>query len=213
MTGLLRKDVKVLLRSTRRGTIWIYLLLGAMNVYLFKQRAVPALAAMFSMLIAINVQSAIALDDGTGWKKMELTLPLSIAQRVLPKYLLVLVYLAAASVLLAAVALAEQLIYHTGVEQILPALALLWGLTLTYSGLSIPVMYRFGSQARLILMLLIILPSSFLMGDLQVASRLAQLMHSPHSLLLLALGAPATVLLLFGLSFFISQRMYRTRIG
>ncbi len=106
------------------------------------------------------------------------------------KYLLLFIILTGASLLLCLVGLILPLVYPSASFGTIPyMLAVLWGVSLLYNALSLPASYHFQSKARIVLMILIILPATFLMSGFQsnsIPRFLTRLFLSPAFWLFLA---------------------------
>lgn len=213
MKGLIIKDLKLTARTTTRAMLIVYGLLIIYMGYVSKEDAGLIISVLLGMVIGMSVLTTMTLDEGTGWFKQERLLPLSLKEKVGAKYLLLIALLLPASLLLVPLAALIPLIFPAArFADIGLMLAALWCLTLIYNAVSIPVTYRFGSKSRVITMLLIIFPSTSLMGGMQGGSIPAMLarqaLPAPLFMFLLVLLAIA----LYAASFPLSCRMYRRYI-
>lgn len=210
MKGLIIKDLLVTQRMMKKEMILVYLGLLAFLTYQGKEMAGMMIAAFLLMLAGMSVTTTMNLDDASGWRRTERLLPLTIRQRVGAKYLLLLTILLALSPLLILIGIILPLVFPAASAGDIPMmLGVLWGASMVYNAISIPVTYRFQSKARIVLMLLMIMPATFLMTGYQtgnITAFLARMSLSPGltaALLLLA------ALMLFGLSYLLSLRLYR----
>lgn len=214
MKGLLIKDLLVTRRLMKKEMVLMYLGLLAFLVYQGKEMAGMMIAAFMLMLAGMSVTTTMNLDEACGWRRIERLLPLNVAQRVGEKYLLLLVLLLALSPLLILIGFILPLLFPAASISDIPLmLGLLWGVSMIYNAISIPATYRFQAKARIVLMILMIMPATYLMSGSQtgsIAAFLAKLALSPGQAAALALLA---ALVLFGLSYLVSLRLYQKTLG
>lgn len=210
MKGLIIKDLLALKSVTKKGFFLLYLGLLAFMVYQFKENAGMGIAGFMVLIAGMPVTTTLELDNNSGWKKTERLLPLSLKKVVGAKYLLLFIILTGASLLLCLVGLILPLVYPSASFGAIPyMLAVLWGVSLLYNALSLPASYHFQSKARIVLMILIILPATFLMSGFQsnsIPRFLTRLFLSPG---LLAVSGLLLAFLLLGISYFVSLRLYK----
>lgn len=213
MKGLIIKDLKLTARTTTRAMLIVYGLLIIYMGYVSKEGAGLIISVLLGMVIGMSVLTTMTLDEGTGWFKQERLLPLSLKEKVGAKYLLLIALLLPASLLLVPLAALIPLIFPAArFADIGLMLAALWCLTLIYNAVSIPVTYRFGSKSRVITMLLIIFPSTSLMGGMQGGSIPAMLARQALPAPLLMILLVLLAITLYAASFPLSCRMYRRYI-
>lgn len=210
MKGLILKDLLVIRHIMKKGMILLYLALLAFIAYQGKAMAGGAAASFMMMLAVTSASTSLNLDDATGWRRTERLLPLTIRQRVGAKYLLLIVILLALSPVIIAIGLILPLIFPgTSAAHTPMMLGILWGVSLVYNAVALPLAYQFRSRARMVLMLLMILLATWLMGLFQSggsAALPARMPFSPRLFTWLALLLPPA---LYGLSYLLSVKLYR----
>lgn len=210
MKGLIIKDLKLSARALTRSILLIYALLLVYLAYATKEASGFVISVMLGMGIGMSVMTTISLDEASGWFKQERLLPLSIRQRVGSKYLLLIALLVPASLLVVLVAAIVPLIFPAAsFSNVALMLTALWCLTLIYNAISIPVTYRFGSKSRMITILLLVFPSTFLMSYMQSDALLPLLAGLPFSLPVMMACFVAIALLLYLISFPIGCKLYK----
>jgi hypothetical protein len=207
MKGLIIKDLLVTRRAIKKEMILIYLGLIVFLIYQGKEMAGGMIAAFMLMLAGMSVTTTLNLDEASGWRRTERLLPLSVEERVGVKYLLLLVFLLALSPVLILIGFILPLIYPSASLQDIPMmLGILWGASMVYNAISLPVTYRFGTKARIVLMMLMIMPATYLISSSQTGSIAVFPASLPLSPALLAGLAMLTAVALLGLS---SLKLYK----
>ncbi len=214
MKGLILKDLLVTRRLMKKEMLFLYLGLLAFLIYQGKEMAGGMIAAFMLMLAGMSVTTTLNLDEASGWRRTERLLPLSVKERVGAKYLLLLVILAMLSPLVIVIGLILPLIYQSASIQDIPMmLGILWGASMVYNAISLPATYHFGAKARIVLMIMMIMPATYLISGSQTGSIAAFLAGLSLSPALVAGLLMLVALVLFGLSYLLSIKLYKKTLA
>lgn len=149
MLALLIKDLLALKSSLRIMLAFVVLMAV---VTLSNDSSAYNVMGFYIVFVSMLPFTALALDERSKWMRYALTTPLSRAQLVLSKYLLclLLVLFMAGVTLLITVFAAGAL-----TQEVLEPLVVYMSTSIMLNALSMPVMFRFGTEkARIVMMLL-----------------------------------------------------------
>ncbi len=206
MKGLIIKEL-LGLRQYFKILGFLLLAYGAM-VYIMRTTAfIPAINAFLIMICVLN---SFNYDDNNRWEKFALTLPVSKTDLVNSKYLLILLLCAASTGVTFALSLILGLLFPASLTAILIASAASAFAGLFLASLSMPIIYRYGTEkARYILVIIIMVPTLLLRA---FSGRLSGLsLPSASVLTRIGLSAAAFVIVFALLSYGLSQKIFAAR--
>ena len=211
MTGMLKKDLMLTWKNMKS-------LLLALVVFLvgsFSQTGLRVLliGLYLCLLGVLTPIYAFSYDKLAGWDGYARALPVSRWKIVLAKYLLGVVFLAAALVVGVLIAVGSK---AAGIELDLgESVSFLAGFAaggLLFLSAQIPVIYRFGPEkARIFVVVGVFLVTVVLGALLRFGENISFLQAVLHPSGLLAAGFAALVILISVGSFFLSVRIYKKR--
>ena len=208
MKGLLLKDWYVIFKQGKVMFLFVllYLILGALGENTF----FGAFAVLFLSLLPITV---MGFDERSKWDRFAVTLPVTRKQLVLEKYLFSLIALGAGAALYLVFTIAGSAFVHrsTDLAELLGVLAPMLSVSLIFSAVNFPMMFKLGvEKGRLWFILIIALLGAILGGLLAMRSNEGGSLPPWLNGQLLWLLLPVS-LLLFAISYPLSVRIYEKR--
>ncbi len=208
MKGLLLKDWYVIFKQGKVMFLFVllYLILGALGENTF----FGAFAVLFLSLLPITV---MGFDERSKWDRFAVTLPVTRKQLVLEKYLFSLIALGAGAALYLVFTIAGSAFAHrtTDLAELLGVLAPMLSVSLIFSAVNFPMMFKLGvEKGRLWFILIIALLGAILGGLLAMRSNEGGSLPPWLNGQLLWLLLPVS-LLLFAISYPLSVRIYEKR--
>ncbi|MGI5891524.1 MAG: ABC-2 transporter permease [Bacillota bacterium] len=201
MKGLLIKDLLVL-KNQARITLIIILFFGIMSA---SGSGSSAFGLMITLFFAILPITALAYDERAKWPKYALTMPLSRTDLVLSKYILGLIFCAAAFVL--------NIIFQSLTDaeftraSWMIALALL-SIGIVLLSVLLPIMFKFGvEKGRLLMLLILFIPT----GLIVFLSKKGVAIPGVAIIKSLAAYAPLIIIAALVLSFLLSLHIYQKK--
>ena len=210
MKGLLYKDFLNLWKSMRM-LFMVFVLVAA-----FASLADPTSGAAAGMLGFVGCSlaiSSVALDERSGWDRFIAAAPLPRWMHVLSKYLLLFVCSSVAFLLSSAFSAVGCTVkgLPLSMEILAPPLLVL-AFTLPSISLTLPFLFKFGSEkGRLVLFAIVFIfcaPVLLLITLFQDSISLWTAAHPHLTLLLFGVGGALLALLIVGISFVCSLRIY-----
>lgn len=208
MKGLLLKDWYVIFKQGKVMFLFVllYLILGALGENTF----FGAFAVLFLSLLPITV---MGFDERSKWDRFAVTLPVTRKQLVLEKYLFSLIALGVGAALYLVFTIAGSAFAHrtTDLAELLGVLAPMLSVSLIFSAVNFPMMFKLGvEKGRLWFILIIALLGAILGGLLAMRSNEGGSLPPWLNGQLLWLLLPVS-LLLFAISYPLSVRIYEKR--
>ena len=208
MKGLLLKDWYVIFKQGKVMFLFVllYLILGALEENTF----FGAFAVLFLSLLPITV---MGFDERSKWDRFAVTLPVTRKQLVLEKYLFSLIALGAGTALYLVFSIAGSAFAHrtTDLAELLGVLAPMLSVSLIFSAVNFPMMFKLGvEKGRLWFILIIALLGAILGGLLAMRSNEGGSLPPWLNGQLLWLLLPVS-LLLFAISYPLSVRIYENK--
>lgn len=161
MTGLILKDLLYLKRTAKVLIVFLVfypVLFAATDSEGVASGALSGVIVMLTLILSVN---AFAYDEAAKWKFYERSLPVSPKRIVLARYLLTLFFTTALTLLSL---LIEWLVFRGVAMETAAALLISWSVSLLFCSVLFPLMYKYGTQkARLVLMIIVLLPTLGLM--------------------------------------------------
>ena len=160
MEGLILKDL-LNLRST-------FKMLGAMIVFFavaFLREGNSFVFGIIILMFAMMVVTTISYDDLAKWDAYALTMPVTRAEMVLSKYLVMALLNTLGAVLSLIVGVAGSIIMRKSFDlEILTIIGLIYLIAFIFGSVIIPLIYKFGTEkARLMLFLCALLPTALIL--------------------------------------------------
>ncbi len=160
MKGLILKDL-LNLRST-------FKMLGAMIVFFavaFLREGNSFVFGIIILMFAMMVVTTISYDDLAKWDAYALTMPVTRAEMVLSKYLVMALLNTLGAVLSLIVGVAGSIIMRKSFDlEILTIIGLIYLIAFIFGSVIIPLIYKFGTEkARLMLFLCALLPTALIL--------------------------------------------------
>ncbi len=201
MTGLILKDLLNLKKQAK-----VYLILV---IFYFVYGAVFESSSMFSSMmtmIAVMIPlTAMSYDERSKWDRYALTMPISRKVIVASRYLLGMIFIAAAFVLSILVNMVFSKMYS--IESILISLASL-SAGITVMSVIFPLLFKYGvEKGRILMMLVLFTPIAILM----MVSKLGLSMPDEETIKTFIFLSPIIALMLLLVSIYISLSIYRKK--
>lgn len=201
MTGLILKDLLNLKKQAK-----VYLILV---IFYFVYGAVFESSSMFSSMmtmIAVMIPlTAMSYDERSKWDRYALTMPISRKVIVASRYLLGMIFIAAAFVLSVLVNMVFSKMYS--IESILISLASL-SAGITVMSVIFPLLFKYGvEKGRILMMLVLFTPIAILM----MVSKLGVSMPDEETIKTFIFLSPIIALMLLLVSIYISLSIYRKK--
>lgn len=201
MTGLILKDLLNLKKQAK-----VYLILV---IFYFVYGAVFESSSMFSSMmtmIAVMIPlTAMSYDERSKWDRYALTMPISRKVIVASRYLLGMIFIAAAFVLSVLVNMVFSKMYS--IESILISLASL-SAGITVMSVIFPLLFKYGvEKGRILMMLVLFTPIAILM----MVSKLGLSMPDEETIKSFIFLSPIIALMLLLVSIYISLSIYRKK--
>lgn len=201
MTGLILKDLLNLKKQAK-----VYLILV---IFYFVYGAVFESSSMFSSMmtmIAVMIPlTAMSYDERSKWDRYALTMPISRKVIVASRYLLGMIFIAAAFVLSVLVNMVFSKMYS--IESILISLASL-SAGITVMSVIFPLLFKYGvEKGRILMMLVFFTPIAILM----MVSKLGLSMPDEETIKSFIFLSPIIALMLLLVSIYISLSIYRKK--
>lgn len=201
MTGLILKDLLNLKKQAK-----VYLILV---IFYFVYGAVFESSSMFSSMmtmIAVMIPlTAMSYDERSKWDRYALTMPISRKVIVASRYLLGMIFIAAAFVLSILVNMVFSKMYS--IESILISLASL-SAGITVMSVIFPLLFKYGvEKGRILMMLVLFTPIAILM----MVSKLGLSMPDEETIKSFIFLSPIIALMLLLVSIYISLSIYRKK--
>lgn len=201
MTGLILKDLLNLKKQAK-----VYLILV---IFYFVYGAVFESSSMFSSMmtmIAVMIPlTAMSYDERSKWDRYALTMPISRKVIVASRYLLGVIFIAAAFVLSVLVNMVFSKMYS--IESILISLASL-SAGITVMSVIFPLLFKYGvEKGRILMMLVFFTPIAILM----MVSKLGLSMPDEETIKSFIFLSPIIALMLLLVSIYISLSIYRKK--
>lgn len=201
MTGLILKDLLNLKKQAK-----VYLILV---IFYFVYGAVFESSSMFSSMmtmIAVMIPlTAMSYDERSKWDRYALTMPISRKVIVASRYLLGMIFIAAAFVLSVLVNMVFSKMYS--IESILISLASL-SAGITVMSVIFPLLFKYGvEKGRILMMLVLFTPIAILM----MVSKLGLSMPDEETIKTFIFLSPIIALMLLLVSIYISLSIYRKK--
>ena len=160
MKGLILKDL-LNLKST-------FKMLGAMIVFFavaFLREGNSFVFGIIILMFAMMVVTTISYDDLAKWDAYALTMPVTRAEMVLSKYLVMALLNTLGAVLSLIVGVAGSIIMRKSFDlEILTIIGLIYLIAFIFGSVIIPLIYKFGTEkARLMLFLCALLPTALIL--------------------------------------------------
>lgn len=211
MMGLFKKDLFALKQMYAKNLLLVFVLYTVMVV---------AMEVMFLIYFMIWVTgfyslSTFTLDEATGWRRYERTLPVSPRQAVAARYLTAVVMTAVGVAFGLAVGGVHSLIRHASMAELWETIPLVTGLALASVALMLPVAYRWGvEKARnsFLVLFMLLFAGGYLLRRAQFVQSVVQTLERllEHGPLLPLLTLAAGFLLLI-VSAAVSCAIYRRK--
>lgn len=160
MKGLILKDL-LNLKST-------FKMLGVMMVFfavVFLPQGNGFIFGMIILMFAMMVVTTISYDDLAKWDAYALTMPVTRAEMVLSKYLVMVILNTLGAVLSLTVGIVGSVIMGKRFDlEILAIIGVIYLVALIFGSVIIPLIYKFGTEkARLMLFLCALLPTALIL--------------------------------------------------
>ena len=157
MKGLILKDL-LNLRST-------FKMLGAMIVFFavaFLREGNSFVFGIIILMFAMMVVTTISYDDLAKWDAYALTMPVTRAEMVLSKYLMMVLLNTLGAVLSLIIGIVGSFLMNQSFDlEILVIVGLVYLIAFIFGSLIIPLIYKFGTEkARLMLFLCALIPTA-----------------------------------------------------
>lgn len=201
MTGLILKDM---LNLKKQGKVYLILIIFYFVLGLVNENS-SMFTSMMTMVAVLIPLTAMAYDERSNWDRYALTMPISRKSMVMSKYLLGLIFLAAAfviSILLnmffSDMPIAENII--TSLVNISAGLILMASI--------FPLLFKFGvEKGRILMMIVIFIP----VAAVVMISKLGVPMPGEEQLKHLIYYLPILGAMAFIISIYVSMRIYRKK--
>lgn len=205
MKGLILKDLYI----TKNNSRFYLLILGLFGIVSLAQgdggmSFLPFCVILFSVLVI----SSLSYDELAKWDRLALCMPITRRQVVASKYVLHLIF-TAVGVLLGLLIGVLSLLIHDGGDYraLLTLVATSAAIALVYGALVLPLIFRYGPEkGRIMIILLALVPAALVGTGISIGG-------SPSEELIarLVYFAPAAALILFGISYPISVKIYEKK--
>lgn len=206
MKGLFVKDLLVLRRYIRTMAVFVLVYILVFTLI----DSADVISGMVPLVLAMMSMAAFSYDELAKWDRFALTMPVSRRQVVGARYLVSLCFTLLGSAVTLVFSLGLGYLRKTGdpAEQLLTAYVV-FAAALGFLSLVLPLLYRFGPErGRLFMIAAFLLPTLLL---LLFRDSLAALFSSQEVLEQALLVSLPAALLLLGLSFLVSCRVYQAK--
>lgn len=206
MKGLIIKDLLNLKKSFQT----MIFLFAAFLLFSISMNTPTYLASMITLMLTITSISSFTYDDYSKWEKFSRSLPVTKKQIVLSKYLLTLIMAAVGSLISFVYILIWQA-FNTSASLFENAsiVLVMFSVTLIFSGIAIPLIYKFGVE-KYRLISLAIFGGFFLLFMLVFSIHdMSQIPESVFKTVFLLM--PLLAVLLTVVSYFIACKIYDKR--
>jgi hypothetical protein len=198
MKGLVRKDLYVLTRQMRIFLLFIVVFA------LLPGNGMTVFAVVYA---AMMPYTAIAYDERSKWDQLACTMPYSVRDLVLSKYVLGWLFTAGAAVVSLAANLIERRFLENTGSPLVVMMSFCAGLIMM--AVTLPPMFRFGVEKGR--MLFIIVMVAAVCGSAELVNGLMETPSAAPILPLLKLVLPAAAIILSLLSVPLSMKLYKKR--
>lgn len=209
MRGLIYKEFSVFYKSMDRKML--ALAAGATILLLWQGGRYGGLAASILLAMTIGIQNVMSImsDDKAGWKKYQMTMPVSSFSVVASKYIAVVCTLGISILGSIGLNLLSSVIFRSFEASV-------WGLAvftavfipLVWTGVCLPLAYWFGIQSAQVMGLFIMIPVFYLIKYFEDGAGFSAMAES----LVRYLGAAGMIgVVLFAVSVWISAMGYARR--
>lgn len=205
MKGLILKDLYI----TKNNSRFYLLILGLFGIVSLAQgdggmSFLPFCVILFSVLVI----SSLSYDELAKWDRLALCMPITRRQVVASKYVLHLIFTAVGVLLGLLIGVLSLLIHDDGdYRALLTLVATSAAIALVYGALVLPLIFRYGPEkGRIMIILLALVPAALVGTGISIGG-------SPSEELIarLVYFAPAAALILFGISYPISVKIYEKK--
>jgi ABC-type transport system involved in multi-copper enzyme maturation permease subunit len=205
MIGLLLKDIYTM-RQYVKTLLFMLVFFAVISAGLDNPATFfEGFIILMSMMLTI---SSFSYDDLAKWDRYALTLPVSRKEIVAAKYLLSIVLCVAATVisfLIAAIVLAVKPVEGFGTTEQLYATAAIISIAFFFTGVLLPLTFKFGvEKSRLLMFVIFAAPSAAVIA----LNKLGISMPTEASLMSFLKLLPLIVILLYYLSYRLSVRIF-----
>lgn len=206
MKGLIIKEI-LGLRQYLRVLGFLLLAYGAMAYIMRTTVFIPVVNAFLIMICVLNSSN---YDDNNRWEQFVLTLPVSKSDLVTSKYLFILLLCIASTGITLVLSLSLSLLFPASLTTILIASVASAFAGLFLASLSMPIIYRYGTEkARCILIIIIMVPTLLLRAFSDSLNKLC--LPSAPVLVRIGSSAAAFVVVFALLSYGLSQKLFAAR--
>lgn len=201
MTGLILKD---LLNLKKQAKVYLILVIFYFVLAIFNENS-SMFSSMMTMIAVMIPLTAMSYDERSKWDRYALTMPISRKVIVASRYLLGMIFIAAAFVLSVLVNMVFSKMYS--IESILISLASL-SAGITVMSVIFPLLFKYGvEKGRILMMLVLFTPIAILM----MVSKLGLSMPDEETIKSFIFLSPIIALMLLLVSIYISLSIYRKK--
>lgn len=161
MRGLILKDL-ILLKANFRKMYLIIIICSSLPALQNPDYFLVITTFLVSMLLASQIVMGISFDEQNGWKRAALSMPIIVKQIIISKYVLAVGLGILAMVILTLTGSLAGLIFKLNLYSIIFSVVEGFLLVILFNLLTIPVAYKYGTEAtKYFLLLFIAVPITF----------------------------------------------------
>lgn len=205
MKGLIIKEF-LGLRQYLRVLGFLLLAYGAMAYIMRTTVFIPVVNAFLIMICVLNSSN---YDDNNRWEQFVLTLPVSKSDLVTSKYLFILLLCIASTGITLVLSLSLSLLFPASLTTILIASVASAFAGLFLASLSMPIIYRYGTEKARCILVIIMVPTLLLRAFSDSLNKLC--LPSAPVLVRIGSSAAAFVVVFALLSYGLSQKLFAAR--
>jgi len=214
MLGLIKKDLYLIMKNLSL----VYLFTFAVVVVPLSQNSsmlLPMISFLVAIIFATQVATTMSLDEKSNWKKIVTAMPLLPQEIVGSKYVLTVILSAFSGVIVLVIgAIIALLIPNVSLnfKNILTYAGVCFCICALYNAIMIPATYKFGSsKSRMVLIIFVTLPTIVvaILRSLNINISLEN--FGSISIVKLLIFFVLLLIVVFGISFFISVRIQKKR--